>query len=94
MGYNNRRKIILFISVVYNICRTFMNILWCIIIQWNKETKLYYCRRIIEHVADVLQREGPDSWWTLPEENLLPPEIVENFKQNEKPLPTKVLSLI
>ncbi|XP_042858858.1 isoleucine--tRNA ligase, mitochondrial-like [Penaeus japonicus] len=73
---------------------------WCISRQrvWGAPIPVFYDkvtgdpvvdRRIIEHVADVLQQEGPDSWWTLPEENLLPPELVESHRKNETPLPTK-----
>ncbi|XP_045588344.2 isoleucine--tRNA ligase, mitochondrial isoform X1 [Procambarus clarkii] len=73
---------------------------WCISRQrvWGVPIPVFYdavtslpvvTRSIVEHVAQVLLKDGCDSWWRLPEEQLLPPEYVKELKQQGKQLPKK-----
>ncbi|XP_042224774.1 isoleucine--tRNA ligase, mitochondrial-like isoform X2 [Homarus americanus] len=78
---------------------------WCISRQrvWGVPIPVFYDavtglpvveRGIIEHVAEVLLREGCDSWWELPEEKLLPSEYVREMKQQGRQLPTKGMDIL
>lgn len=44
---------------------------------------------IVEHVCGLVERGGSDIWWQLSEEELLPPSIVAQYRQQGKPLPVK-----
>ncbi len=67
---------------IYNMVATRPD--WCISRQraWGIPIVAFYClgcqevlldRRIIEHVASIVEKEGADVWFLWPEEQLLPP---------------------
>ena len=44
----------------------------------------------MEHLCSVVERHGSDAWWQLPEEELLPPSLVEQYRVEGRALPRKV----
>ncbi|KAK7022711.1 Isoleucine--tRNA ligase, mitochondrial, partial [Halocaridina rubra] len=73
---------------------------WCISRQrvWGCPIPVFYdaeygtpiiSREIIERVAEIVRLRGADSWWELPETELLPSNFVEKCKQEGKRLPQK-----
>ena len=57
-----------------------------------KNTVLFVYRRIVNHLIEIFEKNGVNAWWTLPEDQLLPPEFIEEARKTQKPLPTKVSS--
>ena len=46
-------------------------------------------RDIIEHIAEVVKKDGTDVWWEKDESYLLPPKMVKEYQDQEKELPKK-----
>lgn len=72
---------------------------WCISRQrsWGVPIPAFYDQHhkpimnaeVIEHVGKLFEQHGYDIWWTWSEADLLPPSLVDHYKQRNEPLPTK-----
>ncbi|KAF0305297.1 Isoleucine--tRNA ligase, mitochondrial [Amphibalanus amphitrite] len=73
---------------------------WCISRQrvWGVPVPAFYDRdtdepivndAIITHLSDLVSAHGADVWWERPEEELLPPEMVRQYRDAGRQLPRK-----
>ena len=68
-----QRQTISDISVLY---RIFSNNYTNVVIQYQIFKFFFFFRDTIDHLKSLVLKHGSDCWWTLSEDELLPPDLV------------------